>query len=402
MSRTADYTIKGFLYQFNKTLLDLIRSDEGDVVTVEGIIEDIDIVKADGSTSAIQCKYHETKNSFTDSLIYKPILQMVETFSKQPAANLSFILYLHCGGKEVGTEKLTLETLNKALATTDLALMKIVARISKTFDKTDFLSKVQLEFGPKIDDLEDSVKKALRALPLRGADIDCGAYPNALNKIAKLSSYKDLVKRKLTKADLINYLNKINTTLLTKWTLSLKNKDQILQLSKKQLAKNLNIGSCSRYFFFDKTELFDFDNQIVTFIYDYLNTYHSKPKQIHPPLFAINCSPAELKNIEYRLYQKRINCNTGHVGDHFEEDHFFRDPIVRVSRNKIVERDFDARILSFSASDSTLNNKKCDDFIFVTSKIPEEIDTLDTNVFQLGVENFDELKFVMQLRGTYE
>lgn len=402
MSRTADHTIKGFLYQFNKTLLDLTNSDEGDVVTVEGIIEDVDIVKADGSTSAIQCKYHETKSSFTDSLIYKPVLQMAETFSKQSGTNLSFILYLHCGGKKLGTEKLTLETLDKALATSDQALVKIVARIVQPFDKKAFLSKVQLEFGPKIDDLENDVKQALEELPLRGADIDCVVYPNAISKIAKMSSYKDLDKRKLTKTDLINDLNKINTTLLTKWALSLKNKDQILHLSKKQLAKNLNIGSSSRYFFFDKAELFDFDNQIVTFIYDYIKSYHSKPKQAQTPLFIINCGRPELEKIEYRLYQKGIKCNSGHVGGRFEEDHFFRDPIVKVSRSKILERDFDARILSFIDSGTTLNNKKCDDFIFVTSKIPDEIETLDTNVFQLGVENFDELKFVMQLRGTYE
>ncbi|EII5680240.1 hypothetical protein LHO68_004307, partial [Vibrio parahaemolyticus] len=306
MSRTADYTIKGFLYQFNKTLLTLITSDENDVVTVEGIIEDIDILKADGSTSAIQCKYHETKESFTDSLIYKPVLQMAETFSKQSDASISFILYLHCGGKGVGSEKLTLETLEKALATTDKSLKKIVDRIDKSFDKNLFLSKVQLEFGPKIDELEVSVKQALRELPLRDADIDCVSYPNAINKIAKLSSYKETSKRNITKSALVNELNRITTTLITKWTLSLKNKEQILQLSKKQLAKNLNIGSCSRYFFFDKTELFDFDNQIVTFIYDYINHYHSKPKQNQTPLFAINCSNDVLKNIEYRLYKKGI------------------------------------------------------------------------------------------------
>ncbi|MGR5500354.1 hypothetical protein ACQKP3_06490 [Vibrio sp. DNB22_10_4] len=189
---------------------------------------------------------------------------------------------------------------------------------------------------------------------------------------------------------------------MTKWTLSLKNKAQILQLSKKQLATNLNIGSSSRYFFFDKSELFDFDNQIVTFIYDYIKAYHSKPKQAQTPLFIINCCRSELEKIEYRLYQKGIKCNSGHVGGRFEEDHFFRDPIVKVSRSTILERDFDARILSFIDSGTTLNNKKCDDFIFVTSKIPDEVETLDTNVFQLGVENFDELKFVMQLRGTYE
>ncbi|MGR5500353.1 hypothetical protein ACQKP3_06485 [Vibrio sp. DNB22_10_4] len=59
------------------------------------------------------------------------------------------------------------------------------------------MSKVQLEFGPKINDLENNVKHALEELPLRGADIDCVVYPNAISKIAKMSSYKDLDKRKL-------------------------------------------------------------------------------------------------------------------------------------------------------------------------------------------------------------
>ncbi len=38
MSRTADYTIKGFLYQFNKTLLEILNAEGGQQITVEGII----------------------------------------------------------------------------------------------------------------------------------------------------------------------------------------------------------------------------------------------------------------------------------------------------------------------------------------------------------------------------
>lgn len=43
MSRVADSTIQGFLYQFNITLQEILRSSEDDEITVEGIIEDIDI-----------------------------------------------------------------------------------------------------------------------------------------------------------------------------------------------------------------------------------------------------------------------------------------------------------------------------------------------------------------------
>ena len=52
MSRTADYTIQGFLYQFNKTLLEILKAPEDNSVTVEGVIEDIDIL-APSETTAI-------------------------------------------------------------------------------------------------------------------------------------------------------------------------------------------------------------------------------------------------------------------------------------------------------------------------------------------------------------
>ncbi len=57
-SRTADYTIQGFLYQFNKTLLSIIEASDDAEIVVEGLIEDIDI-HGPLQTTAIQCKYHE-------------------------------------------------------------------------------------------------------------------------------------------------------------------------------------------------------------------------------------------------------------------------------------------------------------------------------------------------------
>ena len=44
MSRTVDYTIKGFLYQFNKTLLEILNSPQDGIIKVEGIVEDVDIM----------------------------------------------------------------------------------------------------------------------------------------------------------------------------------------------------------------------------------------------------------------------------------------------------------------------------------------------------------------------
>ena len=72
-SRVADSTIKGFIYQFNKTILEILDSSTG-TIHVEGIVEDVDVYDANNSIRAIQCKYHESAKSFTLSLIYKPII----------------------------------------------------------------------------------------------------------------------------------------------------------------------------------------------------------------------------------------------------------------------------------------------------------------------------------------
>jgi len=63
MPRAADYTIQGFLYQFNKTALEIVKAQDDDTITVEGIIEDIEVASS-ASLMAIQCKYHRSEHSF--------------------------------------------------------------------------------------------------------------------------------------------------------------------------------------------------------------------------------------------------------------------------------------------------------------------------------------------------
>lgn len=100
MSRTADYTIQGFLYQFNKTALEILDAQDDDKVTVEGIIEDIEVTTP-ATLKAVQCKYHEASTSFTASAVYKPLLQMLKHFSDHQSASIRYILFAHFSG--IGT-----------------------------------------------------------------------------------------------------------------------------------------------------------------------------------------------------------------------------------------------------------------------------------------------------------
>ena len=146
MKREADYTIKGFLYQFNKTLQQVISEPEGTEITVEGIIEDIDVESPNG-IRAIQCKYHETKENYRLSDISKPILQMLVHYSKNIDKNIQYVLYAHFSKEEFGEKNLSTEDLNTILSTKNKQYI------------ANYISQIKPPIDPGINTLISKLKK---------------------------------------------------------------------------------------------------------------------------------------------------------------------------------------------------------------------------------------------------
>lgn len=136
MKRVADSTIKGFIYQFNVTLEQILESTH-EKIQIEGIIEDIDIVQ-DKDITAIQCKYHESAENFNLSAIRKPILQMLKTeCESHRSLQLSYVLYAYFPNLPFGVQHFGKEELNKMLRTTDeKMLLSYIAHIIDIEDDT--------------------------------------------------------------------------------------------------------------------------------------------------------------------------------------------------------------------------------------------------------------------------
>lgn len=117
--RSAESTIAGYLYQFDKTIIELIQSsEENTVICVEGI-EDIDIDDlSELDNKSIQVKYY-AKTIFKISDIKEPIQQMFKHFRDEVLGNGSkrrnYYLYAHF---KSGSEKLILDD-NKNLIDQD-------------------------------------------------------------------------------------------------------------------------------------------------------------------------------------------------------------------------------------------------------------------------------------------
>jgi len=400
MSRAANFTIKGFLYQFNKTLLDILRSHDGDTITVEGLVEDIEIASTTAKI-AIQCKYHET-STYIPSDIYKPLLQMLNHFAMHSEEKIRYIIFAHFASTREVAPTLGKSDIEAALKSKDKTLQKHIVNLPKPIDVDRFLERFLLSSGPSYYELVSQVCGALKDSGIPTDDIDILAYPNALHIIADMSGQNELAKRRITKGQLVDKLKGIRTTAISRWTMALHTRTKLLEARRKQLKVHLDKNIRVRYFVIDPTGIEDYETEIVLFISDYLEKYHFKTAHLSTPVVCLCATISEVQEIQQRLYTKGIICTDGYHGGRFEETYFFRDPMVSKADGGRVKREFALRITSWGEHGSVLNNRKCDDLFVIGEPNCESLDTVDVTMERIAGTTFKELKYVMGVSNVYE
>lgn len=402
MSRAADYTIKGFLYQFNKTLFEILNSQDDSIITVEGIVEDVEIVTS-ALMTAIQCKYHEASDAFTPSAIFKPLLQMMDHFHANSTAQIRYVLFAHYPSVK-GEPQPTVgrADLEAALNSVNKDLQGYITTLHGKVDLDQFLTRFDMEFGPTYDDLVAQVSAALKANGIPVGDIDTLAYPNAINMIAGLSVEHDPTQRKTTKRQFLEHLKSIRKTAITRWTMALRTRKQLLDARRKQLKTHLDKNSRLRYFVIDSESLDDYEAEIVLFISDYLGKYHFKPAHISTPVLCLCTSKDSFREIKYRLYTKGIISTDGYIGEHFEESRFFREPLSGKGAGGVIKREFFIRLLRWEDHGAVLNNRKCDDLFIIGESECDLLNTVDLNVERIASTSLKEIKYVMGVSNVYE
>jgi hypothetical protein len=439
MSREADYTIKGFIYQFNKTLEQVLTEPTGTEITVEGIIEDIDVISS-GFIKAIQCKYHETKEKYKPSDIAKPILQMLVHFSKNKDKDIQYILYAHFSDEAVGEKiipKIEVETIlnskdksyinyisslkpPKSKIIEELLLkskksaeeIKTITEYYNTatdldliIDLDEFLKPNKFKFiiGKAFNDLISDTKNLLQTKSnFSKLDIEELFYPNAIQKIADKSILHNSDDRKINNTNFISELEKSKKTAISRWTKELLSYSALLKKRRSQLKINLQKNHRLRYFLFSAESIENFEDEIVQFITNYIETYHHKIK-LHSktPIFCFDLENIEIiPKIESRLHQKGLIIENGIRGKDFFEADFLRDPKVINNQNW---REFNLRLCPYvEETTKAMNSKKSDDLFLIGKQDFEEIDKQDINIEFLEVTNLNELQYLLLLTDNID
>lgn len=285
MEREADSTIKGFMYQFNLSLNEILKSND-ETIMLEGIVEDIDKISQSGVT-AIQCKYHEAADSFCWSKVYKPILQMLKTYTETGVSDIKFVLHTFFPEEIQGEKNISLEVIEEMLKTKNVDyICNYIAFIKKPMNEeidallqkarktkedkkkiVDYYNANELEIscdieefvsnrfifriGKSYDELEKENIELLEQAGFKKKDIEDFVYPNAIQKMATLSMLKDDVERKITKEELIIKLQLLKKTAISRWTKELANYKKLLTHRRSQLSTILNYNYRKRCLVFN-------------------------------------------------------------------------------------------------------------------------------------------------------
>jgi hypothetical protein len=392
MGRSADYTIQGFLYQFNQTLSELLKAADDAVITIEGIVEDIEVATFAG-TKAIQCKYHETKDKYTHSVLFHPLLQMMKHFKSNPAAKIQYQLYAHFPNNPV--IEITAAELNDALKSKNKDLKDLIAEVDGV-DVAAFLKVFSASVTPKYDELMEQNTKQLEVHGFNKAEVETLFYPNAIQIIADLSIKHDAKQRRISKKDFLDLLRRIRSTAVSQWTLALKTRQKVLETRRKQLKENLGTNARLRHLIVFPTFLEQFDDQIVLFIKSFIDKFHFKVAHTQTPLFALDVPQDVFDGIAERLIGKDVVPNHGRPVKAFSEAHFFREPMVQKSRKEFV-----LRFIRWDDYKQLMLKTKADDLFVIGSGDIASTDTKDVNLEVLGAEKFDEIKYIMGISNAY-
>jgi len=427
---SADSTIRGFLYQFNKTLEEILTLDANGTVIPEGLVEDIDVAVGD-EYKAIQCKYHEGNCGYTDSLFYQPLLEMMLSYSyysNHGNKNICYVLYIYyndCKQEEINIDEafiikmlhsknnelivkyiarlinidnpriLELLEKEKRTAADKAEIVKYVKDNQERFDYNiniqDFLKQLKVIAGCSYESLQQKVKVKMSEYDMDLEEIDIFFYPNAINAIAEISQNKTLENREIHKRSFIDNIKKQKKILITHWTKQIIGKGKILKIKKEQLKKDLQIMTRKRYFL---VEVFrDTVNDFCFFICDYLKCYARKEMQ-SLPLFFINSTDADLFNIMERiLFDRGIYVNNGKVGNVIEEKKVFNREIYgKQIRLALCQMSKDVELM-------ILRNPP-DDLFIVGENKEYRFNEPTFNIEKLIIDDFNELKYLLNMRSA--
>ncbi len=353
----AYYAIKGFLYQFDYTILKILnQTDENEFVKIE---QEQDL---EYENYVVQIKHHETKytSSKQKELVGKPTIKLLKEFENNQTKK--YCLYIHLEGKT--SERISLKTeelenfIIKYAKSTDIFNSKLKQNFINNFIidySKDFITQYN-EVCQKITDIfncDENVAKINYH----------GLIRNYLLKILTDNPKEKAEKRQTTLSELKEFANKSNSIIIHSEYSKILNEKKYLNYLKTQI-REINY-TYNNYIFFGNNikgkSAYPFSHLIQKITDKYFtNKNLSKAK---PFTIVIDKQPNEIFEIKKQLIKLNIKFNDGYEGyGEFSEQVFKEQPLIKTSKPKISS--FSVKLISFETFQN-IKNINLPDMIYI-------------------------------------
>lgn len=339
-SREATATIRGYIYQFDASILAVLAATAGEAVTVEGV-EDFDIC-SDATDTYGQVKYYEAQK-LTDATLRDAILPMIAGFLRYPPETRErkqYVLYGHF--KETGDTPPTcnLEYFQRILVRRHYKVQEDQKRFrievnlqaelgASDADLREFSERFTIRLSESFDVHRARVVEALRiALCVSGPEAEGFCYPSALATMATLSSATSKTERTTTRGTFLQQVRP-KRAIYSAWALREEGENAYCKKIREQHFARLNIESRDRFFV---VSLPDADGladhySLVQHIISAWSSYRIKRKpakeRYAPFFFFPNLDLDTLAQIKTRLFTNGHRITDGYPfqGASFSIDH---------------------------------------------------------------------------------
>lgn len=373
-SRAADATIKGYYYQFDTSILKLLKlKDDADTIVVEGI-EDIDI-KTATDTTTVQCKYL-SKTHYTPSAVREPIELMLAHFIKASSTNpIKYTLYAHFTNEKPGTLKiLDISDIKHILTHKKGGAIKQFHIDNSISDQKldDFINSFRFEFGYEFKTQQNYVINEIQKyFNCNEYEANTLYYNNSLKLVIDKSIEKLGSNRVLSKASL-NDLKKIKITLYTEWFAKALSKEKYLQQTKKYINQVRSLSPSKNKCILIGGEILDDKSESLTiagFIENIIDKYYkfgSCLRNAKPVIIILDGNEQVVKETKIRLIANNISLNDGYESLQFSKKAFLKEPMVQLTKSttKINNASYQIKIISKSTFDKNLSLAKSIDSLF--------------------------------------
>ena len=341
------YAIKGFTYQFDKSLLEILRDTDGSVE-----IENVQDIRTD--SYYIQVK-HKEKQEYADSKIRSAIIQLIECSIRE---NKATKLYCYFVDKKVESISLDIAHLNKILG----------KEKSKFNDgaKLNFINNFVLEFSTNFDDqFKQVVAKIKTAFDLKTDEEAVTYHAIFRSHLIDIALKKNVRHRKISYSDL---------------GLMLKNKERVIfevahskyltatkyfgYIKKEYFThKKANIPSHERLFVIEVDSRVK-DPELTQIISNIRIRYHKKNTSPAPYVCLYGIDGIRLRSLKQKLWDNGMFFSDG---THFQDDKFrIEDLIEETHKNDHVNVTF--KLISFDSLPILLKKSVVDEaFVFLTA-----------------------------------